>query len=391
MKRIYLDSAATTPLDKRVAKAMADFESEFWGNPNSIHREGQQARAKIDFARADIAQFINAKPQEIIFTSGATEANNLALKGVVSNAIHTLKIKPHIVTTELEHQSVYNAVKEMEKWGVIDATYIKPTKEGMIDPNDVIRSVTDTTVLVSVIFVSNEIGSVLPVREIGKLLSEHNSREKHKILFHTDAVQAVKYFNCNVQKLGVDLMTVSAHKINGPKGIGALYVKSGIKPDPIMAGGSQEYGRRPGTQNTSGIIGMAKAFNLLGTLEQRQKNAEKIKKLRDKLISEITKIDNVEINGPMGETRSPDNVNFNIYGVDQESIVAALDLAGIAASTGSACVSGSTEPSHVIRAIGKATDWKSATVRLTLGSQNTADEISTAHKVIKTVLTKLSK
>jgi cysteine desulfurase len=389
MKRIYLDNAATTPLDKRVAKAMADFELEYWGNPNSIHREGQKARAKIDFARADIAKFLNARPQEIVFTSGATEANNLAIKGIISWAIFNLRIKPHIITTEIEHQSVYNVVKEMESRGVVDATYIKPSKEGLIDPADVIKEIRDETVLISAIFVSNEIGSILPIREIGKLLAEYNSREKHKIYFHSDAVQAVKYLNCNIEKLGVDLLTISAHKIHGPKGIGALYIKSGTKIDPTSSGGSQEYGLRPGTQNTSGIIGMAKAYEMLGSLELRQKNAEKISKLRDKLIAELSKIENVEINGPMGEYRSPDNVNFNVYGVDQEALMAALDLAGIAASTGSACVSGSAQPSHVIKAIGRATDWASATVRLTLSNQTTSSETAQVIKTLPQILNKL--
>jgi cysteine desulfurase len=383
MKRIYLDNAATTPIDKRVQKSMRDFELEFYGNPNSIHREGQIARAKIDTARAEIAKFINCKPQEIIFTSGATEANNHALRGVVSNALHNLKTKVHVITTAIEHQSVYQTLKLMESWKIIDVTYIKPNKEGIIDAEEVIRAITDTTVLISAMFVSNEIGTVLPIREIGKQLALVNARLKHKIYFHTDAVQAVKYFNCNVDKLGVDLMTLSAHKINGPKGIGALYIRSGTQIDNLMSGGSQEYDKRPGTQNSPAIIGFAKAIELLGSLENRQKSGQKSTILRDKLLSEIQKLPNCDINGPLGDQRTPDNVNFSILGADSDLVLSKLDLAGIAASTGSACVSGSTEPSHVIQALGKvATNKLAATVRLTLGKQNTKSEIDSAIKVI---------
>lgn len=390
-KRIYLDNAATAPLDKRVAKAMADFESEYYGNPNSTHREGQSARARIDFARAEVAKFFNAKPQEIIFTSGATEANNLAIKGIISYALHNLRIKPHIITTEIEHQSVYNVVKDMESRGVVSASYIKPDHQGRINPESIIKEIRDETVLISVIFVSNEIGTINPIREIGKLISDINYRQKIKIAFHTDAVQGLKYLNCNVQKLSVDLMTTSGHKINGPKGIGALYIKSGTKLDNLMSGGSQEYGLRPGTQNTAGIIGMAKAIALLGTLEQRQKVGSKITKLRDKAIQELSKIENFEINGPSGEDRSADNISFNIHGLDQEALMTSLDLAGLAVSTGSACVSGSSEPSHVIKALGKATDWPAATVRITLGSQTTSQEIISAVEIIKSKVLKLLK
>lgn len=380
MKRIYLDHAATTPVDKRVAKEMRDFELEYFGNPSSVHREGQEARARIDFARAQVAEFIAAKPQEIIFTSGATESNNLAIQGVVNHAVQKLKIKPHVVTTRLEHHSVYNLVKDLEKMGVIEATFVKPSSDGMIQTSDVIKAVKKNTALVSVIFVSNEIGSILPVREIGKALSAEGRTPRP--LFHVDAAQALKFLNCNVEKLNCDLLTLSAHKIYGPKGIGALYVKTGVKMQNLMLGGSQEYGRRPGTQNTAGIIGFAKAIELLGTLEARQKGAGKIIKLRDKLIHELLKIPGLELNGPQGGNRTANNVSITISGIDQDSIMTALDLAGIAASTGSACVSGSSEPSHVIEALGKVRGKNSSTLRLTLGKATTDSEIKQAVKII---------
>jgi cysteine desulfurase len=391
MKRIYLDNAATTPLDPRVAKTMREFESEFFGNPNSTHREGQQARGRIDTARAVVAKFINAKPQEIIFTSGATEANNLAVQGVVNHAIYNRRIlKPHIVTTKLEHQSVYNVVKELENRGVISATFVSPNKEGLITAADVKKAIKKNTVLVSVIFVSNEIGSILPIREISRIIKDSNLKpQTSSLVFHVDAVQAARFHNCNVEKLGCDLLTLSAHKFYGPKGIGALYVRSGTKLKNLMFGGAQEYGLRPGTQNTSGIIGFGKTIELLGSLERRQKIGLETTRLRDRLIKGLLEIGQVELNGPIGELRTPDNVNILVYGVDQDSLIAALDLSGISASTGSACVSGSSAPSHVIASLGKVGFDAAAIVRFTLGRETTQTEIEHVIKTFKTLISKL--
>ncbi|HTL39603.1 MAG TPA: cysteine desulfurase family protein, partial [Methylomirabilota bacterium] len=327
MKTIYLDHAATSPLEKAVAAEMQNFALKFFGNPNSTHIKGQEARAEIDFARDKVAKFLNCKSQEIIFTSGATEANNLAIQGIVSYYIKEFQIKPHVISTKLEHQSVYNTIKELQKRGVIEASFINPTPDGLIDPKEVIRAITESTVLISTIFVSNEIGSILPVREIGKLLSEVNMRQKMRIMYHIDAVQATKYLNCNVDKLHCDLLTISAHKIYGPKGIGTLFIKSGTKIANLMFGGAQEYGLRPGTQNTAGIIGMVRALELLGTLEDRQKVGNKISKLRDELIRSMQKIPNAILNGPIGEDRVADNVNFTIFDIDQDVFMASLDLA----------------------------------------------------------------
>lgn len=385
MKRIYLDHAATTPIDKRVSQAMRDFELQYFGNPNSIHREGQQARAEIDFARAKIAKFLNCKPQEIILTSGATEANNHAIKGTVGQALKNLKTKPHVITTMLEHHSVYNVVKDLEHKGVIEATFVKPNTIGLISADQIISEIKANTVLVSTIFVSNEIGSVLPIREIGSWITDHGSR----IIFHVDAVQAAKFYNCNVEKLGCDLLTLSSHKLYGPKGIGALYVKTGTKIENLMQGGAQEYGMRPGTQNTAGIIGFAKAIELLGSLEERQTTAEKIKKLRDKLLDFVKTLPNVEINGPVGDNRSPENLSIMVFDVDQDSLMTALDLAGIAASTGSACVSGSSQPSHVIEALGKVGSRQAATIRFTLGKNTTQKEIDYVIKTLASIIKKL--
>ncbi|OGE73862.1 MAG: hypothetical protein A3C49_03510 [Candidatus Doudnabacteria bacterium RIFCSPHIGHO2_02_FULL_42_25] len=390
MKRIYLDYAATTPVDKRVVKAMRDFELEHFGNPSSTHREGQTARAKIDFARETIAKFLNARPQEIIFTSGATEANNLAIKGIVQHYyLNNYKQKPHVVTTKLEHQSVYNIIKDLEKKGIVEATFVQPDKDGIIKVQEVLEAVRENTILVSTIFVSNEIGSVLPIREIGNHLSTLTYNLKPA--FHVDGVQAAKFYNLNVEKLNCDLLTLSAHKISGPKGIGALFVKTGVKLDKLMEGGSQEYGLRPGTQNTSGIIGFAHAVELLGPLEQRQKNSEKISKLRDKFIKNLLKISGIELNGPLGDNRTADIVSLTIRDVDQDAIMTALDLAGIAASTGSACVSGSSTPSHVIEALGKVKNGSAATVRFTLGLQTTSKDLDYTTAQLKQIIENLIK
>ena len=378
-KRIYFDFAATTPLNKSIAKAMRDFELEFYGNPSSTHREGQLARAKIDFARATVAKFLNAKPQEIIFTSGATEANNLAIQGVVAG-----RAKPHVVTTLLEHQSIYNQVKDLEKRGVVEATYVKPDKNGVITAGKIIEAIKPNTVLVSVIFVSNEIGTILPVREIGEKLPKG-------ILFHIDAVQAAQFLNLNVEKLNCHLLTISAHKIYGPKGIGILYVRSGVKLQNLSVGGSQEYGKRPGTQNTPGIIGLALAIEKLGSLESRQEVGNKISELRDQFIKKIIKIPSLQINGPTGEMRIPNNISATINGVDQDALMTALDLAGIAASTGSACVSGSSEPSHVIQALDSVKVGQAATVRFTLGRDSTLKEVKYVTKTLAQIISQLRK
>ena len=385
-KRIYLDYAATSPIHPKVAKAMAEFQNKYWGNPNSVHREGQKARAAIDFARAELAEFLHCKPQEIVFTSGATESNNLAIQGLVSYAIYDLKIKPHIITTQLEHQSVFNTVKDLEKRGVVEATFLKPSKVGLIEAHDVIKEIKDNTILVSIIFASNEIGSLLPIREIGKQLSIVNSQLKTKIYFHTDAVQAAKYHNLHVDKLGADLLTLSGHKVGGPKGIGALFIRTGTKLNSIIMGGSQEYSKRAGTQNTPGIIGMAQAYKLLGNFEHRQTISEKIKKVRDELIYFLEGLPNVELNGPKGDLRNSDNISFIVFGKDQETLIAQLDLAGLSVSTGSACVSGSSEPSHVIQSLEKITDREAATIRISLSQETTASEINQTIRILKKLL-----
>ncbi len=387
-KRIYLDYAATTPIDPRVSKTMRDFELEFYGNPSSTHREGQQVRSKIDYARQAVGKFFAAKPQEIIFTSGATEANNLAIQGVVNEHYKRTKSKPHIVTTLLEHQSVYNTVKELEKRGDIEATYVKPS-QGNISLEDLIGAIKPNTILVSAIFASNEIGSILPVREIGKKILELNLDRGWPIRFHVDAVQAVQFLNCNSEKINCDLLTASAHKIYGPKGIGLLFVRTGVKLENIAFGGSQEYGLRPGTQNTAGIIGFAKAIELLEGLEKRELESSRLAVLQKTLINELLKIPNTILNGALQENRIANNVSLTFEDLDQDAFMTALDLAGIAASTGSACVSGSSEPSHVIEALGHVKKAEAATLRLTLGRDCNLTDIKFAISAIIKIVNQL--
>lgn len=384
MKRIYLDYAATTPINKRVAKAMRDFELANFGNPSSSHREGQTTRALLDFARVTVAEFIHAKPQEVIFTSGATESNNIAIQGTIQKYLDNPKLlgnaKPHVVTTQLEHHSVYNTVKELEKRGVITTTFVKPNKFGICTAEDILSAIKKNTVLVSVIFVCNEIGTVLPVREIGKNLPAG-------IIYHIDAVQAAKYYNCNVEKLACHLLTLSAHKLEGPKGIGALYIKTGFKLPNITFGGSQEYGLRPGTQNMTGIIGFAEAIKNLGNLEDRERSLKHLTQLKQKLAHSLLKNKQISVNGLLNETFAPDILSLQINNVDQDSLMTLLDLKGIAASTGSACVSGSTEPSHVMTAL--KMPQTAAALRLSISQATTPNKIASAAKIITTTITQL--
>ncbi|MGE5298057.1 MAG: cysteine desulfurase family protein [Acidobacteriaceae bacterium] len=383
-KRIYLDHAATTPIAKEVSLVMADFDRRQFGNPSSIHHEGQEARASIDSARADIAEFFNCLPQEIIFTSGATEANNLAIAGCISDYVSRHNAKPHVITTILEHQSVFNTVKTAYERGIIEATFVEPDKNGITDPKKIVAEIRDNTILISLIFVSNEIGTLQPVRELGKLLAEYNSKSRQKIIFHTDAVQAVKFYNCNVKKLGVDLLTFSGHKINGPKGIGGLFIKAGSRLNKIQFGGSQEYEKRAGTQNTTGIIGMSRAILLLGSLENRESLAKKIRKLKDHL-ADFAVNQKIQILGDHSLEKScPDILTLYFKNLDQDTLLARLDVAGYSVSNGSACSSGSTNPSNILKAL--HVPGKGAVVRISLGKSNTLSEIEKLEDLISNLI-----
>ncbi|PIP27984.1 MAG: cysteine desulfurase NifS [Candidatus Moranbacteria bacterium CG23_combo_of_CG06-09_8_20_14_all_35_22] len=384
-KTIYLDHAATTAVDKKVLQEMMPYFSDKYGNASSLHYFGQEASQAVEKARIQVAKYFNANLNEIIFTSGATESNNLVIKGVVKAYYKKEKKKPHIITTAFEHHCVLNAVKNLEKENLVEATFINPKKDGVISVADIKNAIKSNTILISVMYVNNEIGTVQPIAEIGKIIQKNNP----KIIFHTDATQAVNYFDCNVEKLGVDLLSMSAHKIYGPKGVGVLYIKKGLIIAKIQDGGAQEFGLRAGTINTSGIVGLGSAISMIK--DQRTTNNEKIKKLRDYLIAKVLKeIPDSRLNGSKIK-RSPNNVNVNFSRVEGESLLMMLSSEGIFASTGSACSSGSLSPSHVLLSLGLKPEETHGSLRLTLGKNTTKKEVDYAVKVIKRSVEKLRK
>lgn len=395
-KQIYLDYAATTPVDPAVFAAMKPYFSQKFGNAMSIHSFGQTAQKAVDKTRMQAGEFFHCLPQEVIFTSGATESNNLAIKGVIKSYYSKFSKKPHIITTAFEHHCALNACKAVEKEKLAEVTYIKPDKEGLIKINDIKKSIRPNTILVSVMYVNNEIGTVQPIAEIGKLIKNINSGKPdgaYKIFFHTDATQAVNYFDCNVEKLGVDLLSMSAHKIYGPKGVGALYVKKGTPIRKIQDGGDQEYKMRAGTHNVPGIVGLGEALAQIKKSPPKAgpPMAEKIKSLRDYLIKRILKeISGSCLNGS-NKYRSPANANFRFDNVEGEGLILSLDMEGIAGSTGSACSSGALTPSHVLLSLGLKPQQIHGSLRLTLGKYTTKKEIDFAVSRIKETVGRLRK
>lgn len=367
MKRIYLDNAATTATDKRVLKAMLPYFNEKYGNPMSLHSFGKEALKGIEEARTKIAKFFNCENNEIYFTSGATESNNWVIKGV-TNAFKN----PHIITSSIEHHCVLEACQNVKA----EITYIKPNKEGIVSVEDIKKAIRKNTALISIMYVNNEIGTVQPIKEIAKI--------KGNILFHTDATQAINYFDCDVKKLGVDFLSMSGHKIYGPKGIGLLYIKKNSLISSIQHGGSQEHGLRAGTHNVPGIIGLGRAIELI-------KKDDKVLKLRNYLIPKILKeIKDSKLNGSL-KYRSPNNANFIFKNIEGESLLFLLDKEGIACSTGSACSSDSLEASHVLLSIGLSPEEAHGSLRITLGKDNTKKEIDIAVEKIKNSIEKLRK
>lgn len=372
MKKIYLDYAATTPQDEEVTKEMLPYFSEKFGNPSSIHQFGQEALQAVDNARSQVAEFLGASPREIVFTSGATESNNMAIKGTLKA---TTVENPHIITSSIEHHCVLNTCEVLKKEGN-DITFLRVDKDALINPKDVRGAIKDNTILVSIMYANNEVGTIEPIAEIGNILKEVNRgremKKLPKVYFHVDAVQAVNYLDCNVDSLGVDYLSISGHKFYGPKGIGALYIRQGTKFRSIQQGGEQEYNLRAGTHNVPGIVGLGKAIAMIS---KRHKNTEKIRKMRDMLIEGINKtIPEAKLNGSQ-ESRLPHNVNFSFKGIEGESLLMMLDQEGIAVSTGSACSSASLEPSHVLMAMGIPPEIAHASVRFTLGKDTTEEDI----------------
>jgi len=377
MKRIYLDYAATTPQDPEVTKAMEPFFFEKFGNPSSIHTEGQIARKAIEEARETVASFLGAKPEEIVFTSGGTESNNFALEGI---AFANEKKGNHIIISAIEHHAITEPAKFLEKRG-FKITAVGVDKYGLVDPSDIKKAITDKTILISIMHANNEIGTIQPISEIAKIAKEKG------IYFHTDAVQTVGHIPVNVDDLNVDLLSLSAHKFYGPKGVGALYIRKGTRIERFLHGGDQENSRRASTHNTAGIVGMAKAIELCKEKMQAEANFQM--NLRDKLIDNILKnIPEVYLNGHP-KIRLPNNANFSIRYIEGESLLLNLDLLGIAASTGSACTSSSLEPSHVLLAIGVSHEVAHGSVRFTLGRWTKEEDIDYLLEHLPKVVKKL--
>ena len=377
MKQVYLDYAATTPTDPEVAKAMLPYFTEAFGNPSSIYSYGQEAKGAIEEARAKVATLIGARDEEIIFTGGGTEADNFALKGVASA---NESRGNHIITSSIEHHAVLEPCKFLGKRG-FEVTYLPVDEYGLVEPDDVKKAITNKTILISVMHASNEVGTIEPIAEIGRIAKEAG------VYFHTDAVQAVGHIPVDVNELGVDLLTMSAHKLYGPKGAGALYIRKGVKLTSLLHGGEQEEGRRASTENVPGIVGFGTAVEL--TQQAMDQEAPRLTRLRDQLIRNLLeRIDHSRLNGHPSK-RLPNNVNISIDYVEGESIVLNLDLEGICASTGSACSSASLEPSYVILAMGLPHEQAHGSLRLTLGKWTTEEDMNRVLEILPRVVAKL--
>lgn len=387
--KIYLDHAATTSVDPQVLKAMMPYFNDKYGNASSLHSFGQESMAGVDNARKKVADFLGCQTKEVIFTSGATEGDNLAIRGLVSALAKQAK-KPHVITSAIEHPAVLETCQHLEKIGVA-VTYLPVTPKGLVTVESMERAIKPETALVTIMYVNNEIGTIQPIAAIGQLLKKINQeRIKNglpKIYFHTDAVQALNYCDCRVNYLGVDLLSLSGHKIYAPKGIGALYVRAGTPLKPIQYGGHHEQGIRSGTLNVAGIVGLGKAIELVK--KEQARGFAKMKKLRDKMISGISQsIAKVNLNGDL-EKRTPNNVNFSFFGLEGESLMLMLDLAGISVSTASACASGSLKPSHVLMATDNNPEMAHGSLRFTLGKSTTEKEIEAVLKVLPQMVEKL--
>ncbi len=374
MDRIYLDYAATAPLLPEVMDAMLPFFVSRFGNPSGIHGTGRDARKAVEEARRQTAEVLGAESREICFTSCGSESDNLAIQGTA----YALQEKGrHLITTSIEHPAVLNTCRWLEKQGFM-VTYLQPDRDGIVSPDTVRNAVRPDTILVSVMTANNEIGTVEPVNEIGRICRELG------VVFHTDAVQAVGLLPLKAEKMNADLISLSAHKFHGPKGIGALYIRKGTRLEPLIRGGSQESGRRAGTENVPGIVGLGKAIAIAE--KEREENAERIRKLRDLLAESVMNaVPDAKINGHM-KYRLPNNCHFSFPGVESEALLLRLDLEGIAASGGSACTSGSMEPSHVLQAIGLDDELTKGSIRLTLGRETTSEEIRKTAQVLPDIV-----
>lgn len=377
MKNVYMDYSATTPVKKEVLDAMLPYFSEHFGNPSSLYSIAQESKEALEKARGQVASLIGAKANEVFFTAGGSEADNWALEGVAD----ALKDKGnHIITTKIEHHAILHTAEYLEKHG-IDVTYLDVDAEGGVNPEDVEKAITDKTVLISIMMVNNEVGTIEPIKEIAEIA--HN----HGILLHTDAVQALGNVPIDVDNMGIDLMSMSGHKIYGPKGVGALYIRKGTKISNFIHGGAQEMKKRAGTENLAGIVGFGKAAEL--AKENLESHINRVSELRDYFISEVTsKIPDTIVNGSM-EHRHPGNANISFEYIEGESMLILLDMNGISVSTGSACSSKSLTPSHVLSAMGIPVERIHGTLRFTIGDPTTKEDIDYVIEKLVEIVQKL--
>ena len=366
---VYMDHAGTTPLDLKVLEAMIPYFNEHFGNPSSLHTVGQEARYALDEARERVAGVLNCRPREVVFTGGGTESDNTAIQGVATGLHETGN---HIITSSVEHHAVLHACQYLESQG-FEVTYLAVDSDGMVQPESVYNAINERTTLVTIMYGNNEIGTINPISEISKAIKKRAEELSRTIVFHTDAVQAAGYLSLNVTELGVDLLSLSGHKFHGPKGTGVLYIKRGTPYLPLIHGGGQERERRSGTENIPGIIGLSLALETADVT--REETGQRCSALRDKIIASVLeRIPGSRLNGHATQ-RLPNNANFSFTGVEGEPILLGLDMAGIAASSGSACSSGSLEPSHVLLALGQSAEVARGSLRLTLGRENKEKEI----------------
>jgi len=382
-KLIYMDYAATTPTRQEVVNTMLPYMTTNFGNPSSIYTLAQDARNAVDSARNTISKILGSRSSEIVFTSGGTESDNTAIKGVSFAMKH---LGNHIVTSMVEHHAVLHTCQQMEQFG-FDVTYLPVDHNGQVCIEDLENSITENTVLVSIMYANNEIGTIQPIKDMVRTVKNKANELSKTIVFHTDAVQAVGHVDIDVTELGVDMLSMSAHKFYGPRGVGALYVKRGTPFESLLAGGGQERQRRSGTENVPGIVGMAHALQLTHT--DRKHESLRISKMRDRVVTELSNsVENLVFNGhPIN--RLDNNVSVSFKGVEGEPVLMGLDFAGICASSGSACSSASVEPSHVLLAIGRSAEEAQGTLRITLGRDNSEEDIDYLLDVLPNLVNKL--
>ncbi len=380
MKKVFMDHASTTKVDDEVLDAMLPYFSKYFGNPSSIHLFGREAHDAVDLSRRKVADLLNAKEDEIIFTAGGTEADNIAIKGVAYKHKEKRGSKgPHIITSEIEHPAVLQTCKHLEEEG-FEVTYVPVDEYGIVKLDELETALSENTFLITIMFANNEIGTIEPMEEIGKIAKENN------ILFHTDAVQAIGKTPIDVKKLHIDLLALSSHKMYGPKGVGALYVRKGVQLKPIVHGGGHEKGLRSSTLNVPGIIGLGKACEL--AKERMQKDMKYLRSLRDKLIKNVLQIEESYLNGHP-EKRLVNNAHFRFVGVEGEAMLLAMDAKGIATSTGSACSSKKLQASHVLAAIGFDPEYAHGSIRLSIGRETTEEDVMYVCESLSEVVEKL--